>query len=123
MYWFFLRDYGRECKLTKTNVLRNTLHAKVLKFSCKCGSRFKIFPFFPSQAQIIAQAIGQAFGVAYQQFLQANGIKASDLRPGEYSDYLENQELYNGDLAHFSDSQNLRDVSRSFFFLLFKHLR
>lgn len=64
------------------------------------------------QAQTIAQAIGQAFGVAYQQFLQASGIKASDLRPGEYSDYLESQELYNGDLAHFSDSQNIRDVSR-----------
>ncbi|MEQ2188260.1 hypothetical protein GOODEAATRI_013196, partial [Goodea atripinnis] len=57
------------------------------------------------------QAIGQAFGVAYQQFLQANGIKASDLRPGEYSNYLESQELYNGDLAHFSDSQNLRDIA------------
>lgn len=64
-----------------------------------------------TQAQIIAQAIGQAFGVAYQQFLQASGIKASDLRPGEYSHYLESQELYNGDLAHFSDSQNLREVS------------
>lgn len=64
------------------------------------------------QAQIIAQAIGQAFGVAYQQFLQTNGIKAKDLKPGEYSEYLESQELYNGDLAHFSDSQNLRDVSR-----------
>ncbi|KAG8003116.1 ATP-binding cassette sub-family A member 1 [Nibea albiflora] len=66
--------------------------------------------FSSDDAQIIAQAIGQAFGVAYQQFLQANGIKASDLRPGEYSDYLESQELYNGDLAHFSDSQNIRDV-------------
>uniref|UniRef100_A0A8D3BPC1 Amyloid-beta A4 precursor protein-binding family A member 3 n=1 Tax=Scophthalmus maximus TaxID=52904 RepID=A0A8D3BPC1_SCOMX len=66
--------------------------------------------FSSEDAQTIAQAIGQAFGVAYQQFLQANGIKASDLRPGEYSDYLESQELYNGDLAHFSDSQNLRDV-------------
>ncbi|XP_028300996.1 amyloid-beta A4 precursor protein-binding family A member 3 isoform X2 [Gouania willdenowi] len=67
--------------------------------------------FSSEDAQIIAQAIGQAFGVAYQQFLSANGIKASDLRPGEYSDYLESQELYNGDLAHFSDSQNLRDVA------------
>lgn len=67
--------------------------------------------FSSEDAQVIAQAIGQAFGVAYQQFLQANGIKASDLRPGEYSDYLENQELYNGDLAHFSDSQNLRDIA------------
>lgn len=67
--------------------------------------------FSSDDAQIIAQAIGQAFGVAYQQFLQANGIKVSDLKPGEYSDYLESQELYNGDLAHFSDSQNIRDVA------------
>ncbi|XP_070687962.1 amyloid-beta A4 precursor protein-binding family A member 3 [Pempheris klunzingeri] len=66
--------------------------------------------FSSDDAQIIAQAIGQAFGVAYQQFLQASGINASDLRPGEYSDYLESQELYNGDLAHFSDSQNIREV-------------
>ncbi|XP_054458642.1 amyloid-beta A4 precursor protein-binding family A member 3 [Anoplopoma fimbria] len=67
--------------------------------------------FSSGDAQVIAQAIGQAFGVAYQQFLQASGIKASDLRPGEYSEYLESQELYNGDLAHFSDSQNIRDVA------------
>ncbi|XP_077389919.1 amyloid-beta A4 precursor protein-binding family A member 3 [Festucalex cinctus] len=67
--------------------------------------------FSSGDAQIIAQAIGQAFGVAYQQFLQASGIKASDLQPGEYSDYLESQELYNGDLAHFSDSQNIREVA------------
>lgn len=66
--------------------------------------------FTSEDAQIVAQAIGQAFGVAYQQFLQANGIKASDLKPGEYSHYLESQELYNGDLAHFSDSQNLKEV-------------
>ncbi|KAF7656307.1 hypothetical protein LDENG_00043710 [Lucifuga dentata] len=67
--------------------------------------------FSSDDAQVIAQAIGQAFGVAYQQFLQANGIKASQLRPGEYSDFLGSQELYNGDLAHFSDSQNIRDVT------------
>lgn len=67
--------------------------------------------FLSTQAQIIAQAIGQAFGVAYRQFLQENGAKSSDLRPADYSDYLESQELYNGDLAHFSDSQNIREVS------------
>lgn len=66
--------------------------------------------FSSEDAQTIAQAIGQAFGVAYQQFLQANGIKASQLKPGDYSDFLGTQELYNGDLAHFSDSQNIRDV-------------
>ncbi|KAK7889109.1 hypothetical protein WMY93_024669 [Mugilogobius chulae] len=66
--------------------------------------------FTSEDAQVIAQAIGQAFGVAYQQFLQVNGIRASDLKPGEYSHYLESQELYNGDLAHFSDEQNLKEV-------------
>lgn len=80
--------------------------------SQKCREVTRFPPCFSSQAQVIAQAIGQAFGVAYQQFLQANGIKPSQLRPGEYSDYLGSQELYNGDLAHFSDSQNIRDVSR-----------
>ncbi|KAL1265098.1 hypothetical protein QQF64_003125 [Cirrhinus molitorella] len=66
--------------------------------------------FSSEDAQIIAQAIGQAFGVAYQQFLYTNGIKSSDLRPGEYSDYLGTQELYNGDLVHFSRSENIREV-------------
>ncbi|XP_041746336.1 amyloid-beta A4 precursor protein-binding family A member 3 [Coregonus clupeaformis] len=69
--------------------------------------------FNSDDAQVIAQAIGQAFGVAYQQFLHANGIKASELRPSEYSDYLGTQELYNGDLVHFSDSDNIREVSIS----------
>ncbi|KAM9831506.1 amyloid-beta A4 precursor protein-binding family A member 3-like [Neosynchiropus ocellatus] len=82
--------------------------------SSSCGPQRKCLMichvFCSKDAQTIAQSIGQAFGVAYQQFLQAHGIKASDLRPGEYSDYLESQELYNGDLAHFSDSQNLREV-------------
>lgn len=66
--------------------------------------------FSSEDAQIIAQAIGQAFGVAYQQFLYTNGIKACDLKPGEYSDYLGTQELYNGDLVHFSRSENIREV-------------
>lgn len=69
--------------------------------------------FNSDDAQVIAQAIGQAFGVAYQQFLHANGIKASELKPSEYSDYLGTQELYNGDLVHFSDSDNIREVSIS----------
>ncbi|MGH0121473.1 UNVERIFIED_CONTAM: hypothetical protein FKN15_023771 [Acipenser sinensis] len=66
--------------------------------------------FHSEDAQLIAQAIGQAFSVAYQQFLQVNGIKPSELQPSEYSDYLGTQELYNGDLVHFSRSENIRQV-------------
>ncbi|KAL2090304.1 hypothetical protein ACEWY4_014992 [Coilia grayii] len=61
--------------------------------------------FTSEDAQIIAQAIGQAFAVAYQQFLQINGIK-----PDEYDDFLSTQEQYNGDLVHFSCSENIREV-------------
>ncbi|XP_028672509.1 amyloid-beta A4 precursor protein-binding family A member 3 [Erpetoichthys calabaricus] len=66
--------------------------------------------FLSEDAQLIAQAIGQAFSVAYQHFLQANGIKPTELQPSEYSHYLGAQELYNGDLVHFSRSENLREI-------------
>ncbi|NWU73132.1 APBA3 protein, partial [Pterocles burchelli] len=41
--------------------------------------------FHSADAQIIAQAIGQAFGVAYQRFLEANSIDPSELSPRQYS--------------------------------------
>lgn len=63
------------------------------------------------QAQLIAQSIGQAFSVAYQEFLKANGIDPEDLSQREYSDLLNTQDMYNDDLIHFSKSENCRDVS------------
>lgn len=64
------------------------------------------------QAQLIAQSIGQAFSVAYQEFLRANGIDPEDLSQREYSDLLNTQDMYNDDLIHFSKSENCRDVSQ-----------
>lgn len=64
---------------------------------------------FP-QAQVIAQAIGQAFGVAYQRFLEANSIDPSELSPRQYSHALEEQEQYNAELSHFSQQENCKDV-------------
>lgn len=66
-------------------------------------------PLFP-QAQIIAQAIGQAFSVAYQRFLEANSIDPSELSPRQYSRALEDQEQYNAELTHFSRQENCKDV-------------
>lgn len=65
---------------------------------------------FP-QAQLIAQSIGQAFSVAYQEFLRANGINPEDLSQKEYSDIINTQEMYNDDLIHFSNSENCKEVS------------
>ncbi len=64
----------------------------------------------PSQAQLIAQSIGQAFSMAYQEFLRANGINPKDLSQKDYSDILSTQEMYNDDLIHFSNSENCKEV-------------
>ncbi|XP_050163649.1 amyloid-beta A4 precursor protein-binding family A member 1-like isoform X1 [Myiozetetes cayanensis] len=61
-------------------------------------------------AQLIAQSIGQAFSVAYQEFLRANGINPEDLSQKEYNDLLNTQDMYNDDLIHFSKSENCKDV-------------
>uniref|UniRef100_A0AC11DPY8 Amyloid beta precursor protein binding family A member 1 n=1 Tax=Ovis aries TaxID=9940 RepID=A0AC11DPY8_SHEEP len=66
--------------------------------------------FESEDAQLIAQSIGQAFSVAYQQFLRANGINPEDLSQKEYSDLLNTQDMYNDDLIHFSKSENCKDV-------------
>lgn len=62
------------------------------------------------QAPVIAQAIGQAFGVAYQRFLEANSINPSELSPRQYSCALGDQEQYNAELTHFSRQENCKDV-------------
>ncbi|MBN3311617.1 APBA2 protein, partial [Atractosteus spatula] len=61
-------------------------------------------------AQLIAQSIGQAFSVAYQEFLRANGINPEDLSQKEYSDIINTQEMYNDDLIHFSNSENCKEL-------------
>ncbi|NWJ06544.1 APBA1 protein, partial [Crypturellus undulatus] len=66
--------------------------------------------FHSADSQIIAQAIGQAFGVAYQRFLEANSINPSELSPRQYSRALEDQEHYNAELTHFSKQENCKDV-------------
>lgn len=63
--------------------------------------------FHSEDAQLIAQAIGQAFSIAYSQFLQENGIDPSQVgtRPSEAASHP-----HNGDLDHFCNSQNCREV-------------
>lgn len=64
--------------------------------------------FHSEDAQLIAQAIGQAFAAAYRQFLQESGIDPSQVgtRPSQGS----TGHPHNGDLDHFSNSENCREV-------------
>ncbi|ELR55146.1 Amyloid beta A4 precursor protein-binding family A member 1, partial [Bos mutus] len=75
--------------------------------------------FESEDAQLIAQSIGQAFSVAYQEFLRANGINPEDLSQKEYSDLLNTQDMYNDDLIHFSKSENCKDAMLCFSFQVF----
>ena len=64
------------------------------------------------QAQLIAQAIGQAFAVAYSQFLRESGINPSQVGSQQSQGATGPGHLHNGDLDHFSNSENCREVSK-----------
>ncbi|XP_058623351.1 amyloid-beta A4 precursor protein-binding family A member 2 isoform X2 [Onychostoma macrolepis] len=72
--------------------------------------RMMCYVFESEDAQLIAQSIGQAFSMAYQEFLRANGINPKDLSQKDYSDILSTQEMYNDDLIHFSNSENCKEL-------------
>ena len=66
--------------------------------------------FSSHDAQLMAQAIGQAFNVAYQQFLTANGIEPQTLTKDDYNQLLDMQEMYHDDLVHYSKRENIKDI-------------
>ncbi|XP_004632764.1 amyloid-beta A4 precursor protein-binding family A member 3 [Octodon degus] len=76
----------------------------------RCLYKMLCHVFHSEDAQLIAQAIGQAFAVAYSQFLCDSGIDPSQVgtRPGQGG--ARPGHLHNGDLAHFSNQENCREV-------------
>ena len=72
------------------------------------------------QAQLIAQSIGQAFQVAYMEFLKANGIDDPGLmKEMDYQEVLNQQEIYGEELYLFANKDMQKEVSRPL--LLFCH--
>ncbi|XP_047452506.1 amyloid-beta A4 precursor protein-binding family A member 2 isoform X2 [Mugil cephalus] len=76
----------------------------------KSQYRMICYVFESEDAQLIAQSIGQAFSVAYREFLRANGINPTDLSQKQYSDIINSQEMYHDDLVHFSNSDNCKEL-------------
>ena len=67
--------------------------------------------FESEEAQDIARAIGQAFQVAYREFLKANGIEDhSFLKEVDYQEVLASQEIFNDELTLFSSDDKQREV-------------
>nr|XP_027808296.1 amyloid-beta A4 precursor protein-binding family A member 3 isoform X1 [Marmota flaviventris] len=66
--------------------------------------------FHSEDAQLIARAIGQAFTVAYSQFLRESGIDPSQVGTQPSQGAASPGHLHNGDLDHFSNRDNCREV-------------
>ena len=67
------------------------------------------------EAGFIAQSIGQAFQVAYSEFLRANGIEDPGyLREIDYQEVLNSQEIFGDELDMFAHKEKQKDVSAHF---------
>jgi len=68
------------------------------------------------QAQLIAQSIGQAFQVAYAEFLKANGIEDPGLlKDVDYQEVLNQQQIFGEELNLFSKKEMQKEVSNNTF--------
>ena len=77
--------------------------------------------FSSPKAQFIAQSIGQAFQVAYMEFLKANGIEDhSFVKEMDYQEVLNSQEIFGDELAMFARKELQKEVSERvrIFFLI-----
>merc|ERR1719175_28412 len=67
--------------------------------------------FESEEAQFIAQSIGQAFQVAYMEFLKANGIEDhSFVKEMDYQEVLNSQEIYGDELQMFAKKELQKEV-------------
>lgn len=67
--------------------------------------------FESDEAQLIAQSIGQAFQVAYMEFLKANGIDDPGIiKEMDYQDVLNQQEIMGEELNLFTNKDFHREV-------------
>jgi len=67
--------------------------------------------FESEEAQFIAQSIGQAFQVAYMEFLKANGIEDNSfVKEMDYQEVLNSQEIFGDELAMFAKKELQKEV-------------
>lgn len=66
--------------------------------------------FQSPEAQVIAKSIGQAFNVAYQEFLRQNGLSEDVVEDAEYNGVLEAQKILGEDLSLLADENSAKEV-------------
>lgn len=67
--------------------------------------------FESPEAQLVAQSIGQAFQVAYMEYLRANGIDdLTIMKDLDYQEVLNQQEIMGNELAMFAKKECQKEV-------------
>jgi hypothetical protein len=67
--------------------------------------------FESEEAQVVAQSIGQAFQVAYMEYLKANGIEdMSIMKDLDYQEVLNQQEIMGDELLMFARKECQKEV-------------
>lgn len=67
--------------------------------------------FESEEAQVVAQSIGQAFQVAYMEYLKANGIEdMSIMKDLDYQEVLNQQEIMGDELIMFAKKECQKEV-------------
>uniref|UniRef100_A0A5S6QAP6 Protein lin-10 n=1 Tax=Trichuris muris TaxID=70415 RepID=A0A5S6QAP6_TRIMR len=67
--------------------------------------------FESEEAQFIAQSIGQAFQVAYMEFLRSHGVEEPRyIKEMDYQEVLNSQEIYCDELEMFSSKEMQKDI-------------
>lgn len=70
---------------------------------------------------MIAKSIGQAFNVAYQEFLRQNGLSDEVIEDAEYNGVLEAQKILGEDLSLLADENSSKEVSSRESFSILSH--
>ncbi|XP_046864911.1 amyloid-beta A4 precursor protein-binding family A member 1-like [Xenia sp. Carnegie-2017] len=63
-----------------------------------------------SEAQIIAKSVGQAFSIAYHEFLKVNGLNLAEIEDMEYNGILEQQKILGEELSLLADESKTKEV-------------
>ena len=101
----FKVNYCTSYFIEKKYLCLHILHTYIPFFSL-----FGLYSIF--QAQFIAQSIGQAFQVAYVEFLKANGIEDhSFVKEMDYQEVLNSQEIFGNELAMFARKELQKEAS------------
>ena len=79
--------------------------------SAKRQTKMICHVFESEEAQIVAQSIGQAFQVAYMEYLKANGIEdMSIMKDLDYQEVLNQQEIMGDELLMFARKECQKEV-------------